>query len=130
MFLLDLYKFAESYDWFDRQHIARFVYKHKECERLARAAGLTTREFASAVSKEFVSRLMGEGYLDGKNCRYWCKGSHKRPFGFELRSLEGYKNRWVYEIMNIDKLSDEELFGSSKTNRYDYDALRAKFGIS
>lgn len=130
MFLLDLYKFCESYDWFNRQHLARFVFQHKECERLARAANMTPRRFATSVSKEFIARMCTLGYLNLDKGIASSKGAHKRPERFELYSLEGESNRYIYEMLNIDKLTDEELFGSSKSNKHNYEALRRKFGIA
>lgn len=130
MFLLDLYKFCESYDWFNHQHLARFVFKHRECERLARAANMTPRKFASSVSLEFIPRMCTLGYLDLNKGVATCYGSHKRPFNFELYSLEGESNKYIYDLFHLDELSDDELFGSSKSNQYDYQALRRKFGIS
>ncbi|MGS9609504.1 hypothetical protein ACQWKN_21915 [Salmonella enterica subsp. enterica serovar Infantis] len=117
MFLLDLYKFCESREKFNRQDFAKFIYRHRECERLAKNAGVTPRYLASSVSKEFISRLMGLGYLDGVNCNYWCKNRMKRPFNFELYSLEGDSNSYVYELMNIEKMSDEELFSKPAFDR-------------
>lgn len=117
MFLLDLYRFCESREKFNRQELARFIFRHRECERLAKNAGVTPRYFASSVSKEFISRLMGFGYLDGINLEYWCKNKIKLPFNFELRSLEGDKNVYIYEMMNIEKMSDEELFSKPAFDR-------------
>lgn len=117
MFLLDLYRFCESREKFNRQELARFIFRHRECERLAKNAGVTPRYFASSVSKEFISRLMGFGYLDGINLEYWCKNKIKRPFNFELHSLEGYKNVYISEMMNIEKMSDEELFSKPAFDR-------------
>ena len=116
MFLLDLYRFCESNEKFTRQDLARYVYRHRECARLAEAAETTTRYFASCVSKEFVSRMMGFGYLDGVNLVYWCNGSTKRPFNFELFILEGERNKYIYELMHIEELTDEQLFGSTSNN--------------
>lgn len=129
MFLLDLYKFCESYDWFNRQHLARFVFQHKECERLARAANMTPRKFASSVSLEFIPRMATLGYLGIDKGVVTCNGSHKRPFGFELYSLEGESNKYIYDLFHLEELSDDELF-NTKSNRCDYDALRKKFGIA
>ena len=129
MFLLDLYKFCESYDWFNRQHLARFVFQHKECERLARAANMTPRKIASSVSLEFIPRMATLGYLGIDKGVVTCKGSHKRPFGFELYSLEGESNKYIYDLFHLDELSDDELF-NTKSNRCDYEALRRKFGIA
>lgn len=129
MFLLDLYKWCESYDWFNRQHIAKFIYQHRECERLARAAGLTPRMFASLASKEFCARMMTAGYIDGVCGKYWSKGSSKRPFGFELYSLDGMRNDWIRDMARIGEMGDDELF-QAKANRQDIEALRRKFNIT
>lgn len=129
MFLLDLYKWCESYDWFNRQHIAKFIYQHRECERLARAAGLTLRMFASLASKEFCARMMTAGYIDGVCGKYWSKGSSKRPFGFELYSLDGMRNDWIRDMARIGEMGDDELF-QAKANRQDLEALRRKFNIT
>lgn len=69
------------------------------------------------------------GYLDLKNGVATCYGSSKRPFNFELRSLEGESNKYIYDMLHLDELSDDELF-CSKTNRQDLEALRRKFNIS
>lgn len=129
MFLLDLYKWCESYDWFNRQHIAKFIYQHRECERLARAAGLTPRMFASLASKEFCARMMTAGYIDGVCGKYWSKGSSKRPFGFELYSLDGMRNDWIRDMARIGEMCDDELF-QAKANRQDLEALRRKFNLT
>lgn len=125
MFLLDLYRFCESREKFNRQDLAKFIYRHRECERLAKNAGVTPRYLASSVSKEFISRLMSEGYIDGINLEYWCKNKIKRPFNFELHSLEGDKNVYISEMMNIEKMSDEELFSKPK---FDRSYFERKFG--
>ncbi|HAK2374354.1 TPA: hypothetical protein H1940_004786 [Salmonella enterica] len=117
MFILDLYRFCESGAKFNRQEFARFIFNHRECERLAKNAGVTKRYFASSVSKEFISRLMGLGYLDGVNLEYWCKSKIKRPFDFELYSLEGDENVYISEMMNVEKMSDEELFSKPAFDR-------------
>lgn len=128
MFLLDLYKWCESYDWFNRQHIAKFIYQHRECERLARAAGLTPRMFASLASKEFCARMMTAGYIDGVCGKYWSKGSSKRPFGFELYSLDGMRNDWIRDMARIGEMGDDELF-QAKANRQQIEALRKRYGL-
>lgn len=61
--------------------------------------------------------MMGAGYLDGVCCEYWCKNKMKRPFNFELNSLEGDSNIYISEIMNIEKMSDEELFSKPAFDR-------------
>lgn len=110
MFLLDIYNFCEGYKNFNRQHLARFIYKHKDCARMSKAAGVDERYFASSCSKEFVARMLTAGYLDGVNGVYWSKGSSKRPFQFEFMSLDGKSSDYVSEMMNIASMSDEELF--------------------
>lgn len=69
------------------------------------------------------------GYLGIDKGVVTCKGSHKRPFGFELYSLEGESNKYIYDLFHLDELSDDELF-NTKSNRCDYNALRKKFGIA
>lgn len=110
MFMLDLYRFCESRENFNRQDLAKFVFRHRECERLAKSAGVTPRFLASSVSKEFIARMVSAGYLDGVRRVFWCKNKMARPFGFELYSMEGEKNQYVRDIMNIGTMSDEELF--------------------
>lgn len=110
MFILDVFKFCESYERFNRQHLARFIYQHRECERLAKLAGVTTRYFASSSSKEFLARCMTSGYIDGVNNWYWAISKSRRPFGFEFRSFRGNGEDYIKEIMSINEMSDDELF--------------------
>ncbi|ATE86138.1 hypothetical protein Sd1_gp72 [Shigella phage Sd1] len=110
MFLLDVFKFCESYERFNRQHLAVFIYRHKDCERMAKAAGVTTRYFASSASKEFLARCMTAGYIDGVNGNYWSKGSTKRPFGFSFRCLNGEIDKYTNDMMTIKEMTDDQLF--------------------
>lgn len=110
MFILDLYKWCESYAKFNRQHIAQFIYKHPECERIAKAANVSPRFLASSCSKEFCSRMMALGYLDGVRGEFWTKGSRSRPFQFDFNCFKGDKDRYTWEMMNVEKLSDEDIF--------------------
>lgn len=128
MFILDLYRWCESLEWFTRQHIAKFIFQHRECERLARASGFTPRMFATAVSKEFCARMMTAGYIDGVCGKYWSKGSSKRPFGFELYSLDGMRNDWIRDMARIGEMGDDELF-QAKANRQQIEALRKRYGL-
>ena len=116
MFILDVYRFCEMNDKFTRQDLAKFVFRHRECSRLAELAEVTPRFFASSISKEFLARMMMRGYIDGVRGVYWSKGAAMRPFSFEFRSFEGIGNKYISEIMNVDKLSDDELFGRAKVN--------------
>lgn len=125
MFLLDLYKFCESYDKYTRQHIAKFIYTHEECQRIADHAGLTTRQFASACSKEFCARSMTEGYLDCSGGVFSCNGRNKRPKLFTLYCFEGYQTRYIHEMMNIGELGDDDLFCEGRNiNRSDRRIVR------
>lgn len=110
MFLLDLYRFCESRESFNRQELAKYVFTHRECVRLASNAGVSPRYFASSVSKEFLARMMSAKYIDGVKGKYWSRGAMRRPFNFELYSLEGDKNEYVKEMMCIGEMSDNELF--------------------
>lgn len=111
MFLLDLYRFCESWRQFNRQHLARFVFNHRECSRLARAAGVTPRFFASMVSKECMARWVTLGYLNYSDGYASAKGPDKRPVNFEFESFKGRDSRYMLEMMNVEKLNDEKLFG-------------------
>ena len=114
MLLLDLFKFCEGYDKYTRQHIARMIYKHKDSERMAKNAGLPHREFVSLMSKEFVSRCMTEGYLDCRDGLLSCRGRLKRPLMMKLSCVDGYRMRYCYEMMNLEGMSDRELFGKGR----------------
>lgn len=50
------------------------------------------------------------GYLDLKNGVATCRGSYKRPYGFEFRSLEGEKNKYIKTMLHIGEMSDDELW--------------------
>lgn len=109
MLLLDLYRWCESWDGFGRQHLAKFVYTHRDCERIAKQAGVSPREMASAISKEFIARHMTEGYLEGNNLWYSSKGSKRRPFGFSFRFFDEGDD-YTAKMKSIGEMSDEELF--------------------
>lgn len=69
------------------------------------------------------------GYLGLDKGVATCYGSHKRPFGFELRSIEGRRNNYIRVMMDIEEMSDEEFFGSD-ANQQRIKDLRAKFNIA
>lgn len=74
--------------------------------------------------------MLTAGYLDGVGGKFWCKaGSAKRPFSFELYSLEGERNEWVRDMIRIGEMSDDELF-APKANRQNIETLRRRFNIS
>ena len=81
---------------------------------MAASAGMPHREFTSALSKEFCARCMTEGYLDGVRGEYWLKNRMKRPLMMNFVCMGGYKNRYTWEMMHIEELSDEELFGERR----------------
>lgn len=56
------------------------------------------------------------GYLDLSNGVAWCRGSERRPFEFEFRTFNGTKDSYIWEMMNIGEMSDEDLFTKSKFN--------------
>ncbi len=113
MFILDIYRFCESRREFTRQDFAKFVYMHRESPRMAKAASVSHRMFASIVSKEFLARSYTNGYLDGKNGVVWCTGPDNREIGFNFRSFEGMDNKYMWEMMHIEQLDDEALFGKA-----------------
>ena len=81
---------------------------------MAKGAGLPHREFVSAMSKEFTARCMTDGYLNCEHGVFSCKGKRKRPVMMKLHCVEGYDNRYIWEMMHIGELSDEELFGANR----------------
>ena len=85
---------------------------------MAKLAGVTPHRFATLASREFLARMMGLGYIDGRNLVYWSNGFHKRPFSFDFRCVKGESDRYTWEMNNVDKLSDEELFAYEKPNGY------------
>ena len=50
------------------------------------------------------------GYIDGKCGEFVSKGSLKRPFEFNFEALTGYDSKYIKDIMNIGKMTDDELF--------------------
>lgn len=111
MFILDLYRFCESSPSFDRQQLAKFIYTHRESDRLARASGIDRRAFASSTSKEFIARHCSCGYLDLNRGVVSCRGQDRRPFGFEFYTLEGESHPYIHMQNNIGEMTDEEIFG-------------------
>lgn len=63
--------------------------------------------------------MMTSGYLDGVNNWYWSKGSQKRPFEFHFSCYGGEEDQYTWQMMNIEKMSDDELFGKPDCNRRD-----------
>lgn len=112
VFINDVYRFCEGCDSFTWKNLARFIYTHRECNRLSKSAGVDAKFFAESASKEFIGRMCTFGYLDMKNGLAFVTARIKRPFGFDFRSLNGNESGYVRMIMNLGAMSDEEFFGS------------------
>lgn len=54
--------------------------------------------------------MLSMGYIDGKCGEFVSKGSLKRPFEFDFEALNGYESRYIKEMMNIGRMTDDELF--------------------
>ena len=110
LFILDVYRFCESRREFDRKELAEFIFSHREAERLARHAQLTPVQFASVMSREFIPRLCSLGYLDMSAGKAWVRNKDARPMGFQIHTLEARTSDYIRLMMNVGKMSDEELF--------------------
>lgn len=111
MFILDLYRFAESRKNFTRREFAEFVFSHRETERLSRHAGLNPKQFASCVSREFIPRLCTLGYMDMQGQTAWVRDRSKRPFNFDLESYNARQSNYIRRMVNVGKMDDDQLFG-------------------
>jgi hypothetical protein len=111
MFLFDLFRYCESHKNFTRQDLAGYVYSHRDCERLARHADITAKQFAACVAREFIPRLCTEGYLDMNRGLVWVKDKARRPFMFDLHSIDAKKSNYIRLMLNVGKMDDEEIFG-------------------
>jgi hypothetical protein len=109
MLLLDLYKFCESHVNYTRQHIARLIYTHPDTKQLAIGAGMTEREMASAMSKEFMARSMTQGYMDMSG-GFAKVNINKRPITFKFHCLNGFADDYTREMRDIGSMTDDELF--------------------
>lgn len=54
--------------------------------------------------------MLTAGYIDGKCGEFSSKGSLKRPFDFNFEAFNGYESKYIKEMMNIGKMTDDELF--------------------
>lgn len=111
MFLFDLFRYCESRPNFTRQDLAGYVFNHRECERLARHAGITAKQFAACVAREFIPRLCTEGYFDMNRGKVWVSNKAKRPFMFDLHSIDARKSEYLRLMLNVGNMTDEEIFG-------------------
>lgn len=58
-----------------------------------------------------MARWVTLGYLNFGGGYASSRGPDKRPVNFEFESLKGRDSRYMLEMMNIEKLDDETLFG-------------------
>lgn len=116
MFMLDIYNFCEANPGFTWKNLARFIYQHRQCARMARSAEVSTVFFAESASKEFIGRMCTIGYIDMKNGRACVTARIRRPFNFELRALNGKCSGYINRIMTVGDMSDEEFFSSPQTD--------------
>lgn len=54
--------------------------------------------------------MLTAGYIDGKCGEFVSKGSWKRPIEFNFEALSGYGSKYIKEMMNIGRMTDDELF--------------------
>lgn len=114
MFILDVYRFCESSVGFTWRDLGNFVYRHRECERLARQVGVTRKFFAESVSREFFGRMATLGYLSLDKGVACARSALNRPFDFEFRTFKGEKDKYVHRLMHIEEYDDEEFFAQPK----------------
>lgn len=111
MFSLDLFRFCESRKNFSRQDLCGYIFQHRECERFARHAGITPKQFAALAGREFSGRMMTEGYLDQVAGQMFVRNKMRRPPGLDLESLNAKESEYIRLMANIHKMTDEEIFG-------------------
>lgn len=54
--------------------------------------------------------MLSMGYIDGKCGEFVSKGSLKRPFEFNFEAINGHGSKYIKDMMNIGKMTDDELF--------------------
>lgn len=54
--------------------------------------------------------MLTAGYIDGKRGEFVSKGSLKRPFDFKFEVFNGYESKYIKEMMNVGRMTDDELF--------------------
>lgn len=104
-----IFKFCEGNATFTRIQLEQFLVKNAQCKRMAEQTGVDIGEFALGLSREFVSRSMICGYLDGINRVYWVKNKRNKPYLIALHATK--KDDYFNDMVKLESLSDSDLFG-------------------
>ncbi len=104
-----IFKFCEENATFTRVQLEEFVIGNTQCKSMAEQIGVDVGEFALVLSREFVARSMGCGYLDGVNRVYWVKNKRKKPYLMALHATR--KDDYFNDMVKLESLSDSDLFG-------------------
>ena len=104
-----IFKFCEGNATFTSVQLERFLIGNTQCKRMAEQIGVDIGEFALGLSREFVSRSMSCGYLDGVNRVYWVKNKRNKPYLMALHAAR--KDDYFNDMVKLESLSDSDLFG-------------------
>ena len=104
-----IFKFCEGNATFTRIQLEQFLTRNPQCKRMAEQTGVDIGEFALGLSREFVSRSMSCGYLDGVNRVYWVKNKRNKPYLMALHATR--KDEYFNDMVKLELLSDSDLFG-------------------
>ena len=104
-----IFKFCEGNATFTRIQLEQFLTRNPQCKRMAELTGVDIGEFALGISREFVSRSMSCGYLDGVNRVYWVKNKRNKPYLMALHATK--KDDYFNDMVKLESLSDSDLFG-------------------
>lgn len=104
-----IFKFCEGNATFTRLQLEQFLVKNAQCKRMAEQTGVDISEFALGLSREFVSRSMSCGYLDGVNRVYWVKNKRSKPYLMALHAAR--KDDYFNDMVKLESLRDSDLFG-------------------
>lgn len=106
-----IFKFCEGNATFTRVQLERFVIGNTQCKRMAEQIGVDIGEFALGLSREFVTRSMSCGYLDGVNRGYWVKNKRNKPYLMAFHATR--KDEYFNDMVKLESLSDSDLFGET-----------------
>lgn len=106
-----IFKFCEGNATFTRVHLEKFIIGNTQCKRMAEQTGVDISEFALGLSREFVSRSMSCGYLDGVNRVHWVKNKRNKPYLMALHATR--KDEYFNDMVKLESLSDSDLFGET-----------------
>lgn len=104
-----IFKFCEGNATFTRVQLEKFIIGNTQCKRMAEQIGVDIGDFALGLSREFVARSMGCGYLDGVNRVYWVNNKRKKPYLMALHATR--KDDYFNDMVKLESLSDSDLFG-------------------